>query len=181
MCYKLLLSVSCDELHITSSKLFSSVLPYLIISRMAEQAQSDADDLDGLQEISLDGTQDQADPATNGPYAKLIQELQQPDTPPAPPQGRQRQGAAPTGTRQAAQKSVKRHSDSIRKPNRQNATGLQAPRRPNRLGEPRRPNHQPPPPEPHPRLGKRNCSHVRPSRTPPTSSNKEKVRSLIGN
>ena len=52
---------------------------------MAEQAQSDADDLDGLQEISLDGTQDQADPATNAPYAKLIQELQQPDTPPQTP------------------------------------------------------------------------------------------------
>ena len=52
---------------------------------MAEQALSDADDLDGLQEISLDGTQDQADPATNAPYAKLIQELQQPDTPPQTP------------------------------------------------------------------------------------------------
>ena len=49
---------------------------------MAEQAQSDADDLDGLQEVALDATQDPTDPSTNVPYAKLIQELQQPDTPP---------------------------------------------------------------------------------------------------
>ena len=53
---------------------------------MAEQAQSDADDLDGLQEVALDATQDPTDPSTNGPYAKLIQELQQPATPlPQPP------------------------------------------------------------------------------------------------
>ena len=32
---------------------------------MAEQAQSDADDLDGLQEVALDATQDQTDPSTN--------------------------------------------------------------------------------------------------------------------
>ena len=51
---------------------------------MAEQAQSDADDLDGLQEVALDATQDPTDPSTNVPYAKLIQELQQPDTPPLP-------------------------------------------------------------------------------------------------
>jgi len=74
-----------DELQITSSKLFSSVLPILDILLMAEQAQSDADDLDGLQEVPLDATQDQTDPSTNPPYAKLIQELQQPDTPPRPP------------------------------------------------------------------------------------------------
>ena len=42
---------------------------------MEEQAQSDADDLDGLQEVSLDATQDSTDPPTNAPYARLIQEL----------------------------------------------------------------------------------------------------------
>ena len=52
---------------------------------MAEQAQSDADDLDGLQEVSLDATQDSTDPPTNAPYARLIQELKQPDTPQIPP------------------------------------------------------------------------------------------------
>ena len=52
---------------------------------MAEQAQSDADDLDKLQEVAQDATQDPTDPSTNVPYAKLIQELQQPDTPPDPP------------------------------------------------------------------------------------------------
>ena len=66
---------------------------------MAEQAQSDADDLDGLQEVSLDATQNATDPPTNAPYARLIQEFKQPDTPPDPPQGRQSQVAAPTGTR----------------------------------------------------------------------------------
>ena len=54
---------------------------------MAEQAQSDADDLGGLQEVPLDATQDPTDPATKSPYAKLIQELREPDTlPPRPPQ-----------------------------------------------------------------------------------------------
>ena len=82
---------------------------------MAEQAQSDADDLDGLQEVPLDATQDPTDPSINGPYAKLIQELKQPDTPPPdPPQGRQSQGAAPTGTCQAAPKPAKRYPNSIR-------------------------------------------------------------------
>ena len=60
---------------------------------MAEQAQSDADDLDGLQEVALDATQDPTDPSTNVPYAKLIQELQQPDTPrgaSSGPRGQQR-------------------------------------------------------------------------------------------
>ena len=144
---------------------------------MAEQAQSDADDLDGLQEVSLDATQDSTDPPTNAPYARLIQELKQPDT---PPQGRQSQVAAPTGTRQAAPKSVKRYPNSIRKPNCPNVTGLQAPKRPTRPGGPRRPTHQPPSPKSHVspahlRLGKCRRSYVRPSRTPPTSSNKEKV------
>ena len=145
---------------------------------MAEQAQSDADDLDGLQEVPLDATQDPTDPSTKAPYAKLIQELKEPDT---PPQGRQINAASPTRTRQAAPKSVKRHPNSIREPNRPNVAGLQATKRPTRLGGPRRPIHQPPPPKPHPRLGKRNCSHVRPSWTPPTPSNKEKVGSLLGN
>ena len=52
---------------------------------MAEQAQSDADDLDGLQEVALDATQDPTDPSTTVPYAKLMQELTQPDTPQTPP------------------------------------------------------------------------------------------------
>ena len=52
---------------------------------MAEQAQSDADDLGGLQEVPLDATQDPTDPATKSPYAKLIQELKEPDPPPGPP------------------------------------------------------------------------------------------------
>ena len=52
---------------------------------MAEQAQSDADDLDGLQEVALDATQDPTDPSTNVPYARLIQELKQPDTSPQTP------------------------------------------------------------------------------------------------
>ena len=42
---------------------------------MAEQAQSDADDLDGLQDVPLDAPQDPTDPSTNAPYAKLITEL----------------------------------------------------------------------------------------------------------
>ena len=151
---------------------------------MAEQTQSDVDDLDGLQEVPLDATQDPTDPASKAPYAKPIQELKEPDTP--PPQGRQINAASPTRTRQAAPKSVKRHPNSIREPNCPNVTGLQAPKRPTRLGGPRRPTHQPPPPKPHvppahPRLGKCSCSHVRPSWTPPTPSNKEKVRSLMGN
>ena len=52
---------------------------------MAEQAQSDADDLDGLQEVALDATQDPTDPSTNAPCARLIQELKEPDTPPQTP------------------------------------------------------------------------------------------------
>ena len=52
---------------------------------MAEQAQSDADDRDGLQEVALDATQDPSDPSTNAPYAKLMQELKQPDAPQDPP------------------------------------------------------------------------------------------------
>ena len=88
---------------------------------MAEQAQSDADDRDGLQEVALDATQDPSNPSTNAPYAKLMQELKQPDT---PPQGRQTQGAAPTGTCQAAPKSAKRAPDSIPKSNCQNAKGF---------------------------------------------------------
>ena len=49
---------------------------------MAEQAQSDAGDLDGLQDVPQDAPQDPTDPPTQNPYTRLMKELNEPDTPP---------------------------------------------------------------------------------------------------
>ena len=49
---------------------------------MAEQAQSDAGDLDGLQDGPLDAPQDPTKPPTKNPYTRLLKELNEPDTPP---------------------------------------------------------------------------------------------------
>ena len=144
---------------------------------MAEQAQSDAGDLDGLQDGPQDAPQDPTNLPTQDPYTRLMKELNEPDTP--PPQGRQSTAAAPAGTRQATTESVKRHSNSIRGPNCPNVAGFQAPKRPTRSGGPRQ-NPQPPSPKlqipsAHPRPGKHIRSYVRPAWTPPTTSIKEKV------
>ena len=57
---------------------------------MAEQAQSDAGDLDGLQDGPQDAPQDLTKPPTQDPYTRLMKELNEPDTPPkedkVPPQ-----------------------------------------------------------------------------------------------
>ena len=52
---------------------------------MAEQAQSDAGDLDGLQDVPQDAPQDPTDPPTKKPYTRLMKELNEPDT--CAPQG----------------------------------------------------------------------------------------------
>ena len=58
---------------------------------MAEQAQSDAGDLDGLHDGPQDAAQDPTKPPTQEQYTRLMRELNEPDTPPpkedkAPPQ-----------------------------------------------------------------------------------------------
>jgi len=167
-----LLFVTCDVLPITSSKTFSSVSSSLVNFPMAEQAQSDAGDLDGLH----DDPQDAAKLPTQEQYTRLLKELNEPDT---PPQRRQSTAPAPAGTRQATTGSVTRHPNSIGKPNRPNAAGLQAPKHPTRASGPGRKPQLPSPkfevPSANPRLGKHIRSCVRPAWTPPTSSNKEKV------
>ena len=49
---------------------------------MAEQAQSDAGDLDGLHDGPQDAPQDPAKPPTQEQYTRLLKELNEPDTPP---------------------------------------------------------------------------------------------------
>ena len=57
---------------------------------MAEQAQSDAGDLDGLQDGPQDAAQDPTKPPTQEQYTRLLRELDEPTSPPkedrAPPQ-----------------------------------------------------------------------------------------------
>ena len=77
-----LLFVTCDVLLITSSKTFSSGLLSLENLLMAEQAQSDAGDLDGLQDGPQDAPQDPTNLPTQDPYTRLMKELNEPDTPP---------------------------------------------------------------------------------------------------
>ena len=77
-----LLFVTCDVLPITSSKTFSSVSSNLVNFPMAEQAQSDAGDLDGLHDGPQDAPQDPAKPPTQEQYTRLLKELNEPDTPP---------------------------------------------------------------------------------------------------
>ena len=77
-----LLFVTCDVLLITSSKTLSSVSSSLVNLLMAEQAQSDAGDLDGLHDGPQDAAQDPAKPPTQEQYTRLIRELNEPDTPP---------------------------------------------------------------------------------------------------
>ena len=137
-----LLFVTCDVLLITSSKTFSSVSSSLVNFPMAEQAQSDAGDLDGLHDGPQDAPQDPAKPPTQEQYTRLLKELNEPDT---PPQRRQSTAPAPAGTRQATTGSVTRHPNSIRRPNCPNAAGLQAPKHPTRASGP---GQKPQPPSP---------------------------------
>ena len=74
----------CCCLH-APNQIVKSVLVSLIKLRnllMAEQAQSDAGDLDGLQDVPQDAPQDPTDPPTKKPYTRLMKELNEPDPPP---------------------------------------------------------------------------------------------------
>ena len=63
-----LLFVTCDVLLISSSKTLSSVSSSLVNLLMAEQAQSEAGDLDGLQDGPQDAAQDPTKPPTQEQY-----------------------------------------------------------------------------------------------------------------
>ena len=143
---------------------------------MAEQAQSDAGDLDGLHDGPQDASQDPTKPPTQEQYTRLIRELNEPDTPPkedkVPPQLQPERAKLLQNLLNAIPIAS---ADQIA----QNATGLHAPKHPTRSDGPRQKPQPPSPklqvPSANPRLGKHIRSYVRPAWTPPTSSNTEKV------